>query len=280
VRLAGTLDVQQFGQQQLLVGRTGGGRVDGTLEVGTLAMADGQRFSQVQVGTAVVGEARGVLEVNGGVMRAGQMQVGVAQGGSAHGSLHLLGTDLEATALQAGTGGGSAYITLENTQASFLDDFVLNTGMLSLDRSLLDVGNQFTLGADAMLRVAIGGLGRGTEYGAINASSAMLDGFLDLDFSTLAFVDATMSFDLVFGAEIIFGDFKGFSYNGLATGYSVFTGIEAFNEASVYRVTLARAANVPEPGTLLLLLVSLPALMWISIAARARRANGLAAKLT
>ena len=87
----------------------------------------------------------------------------------------------------AGSGSGRAEIELADSQALVADDFTLHTGLLSIERSLLTVGDEFSLGAGSTLRLGIGGLARGTEFGAIDALLAFLDGTLELELGDLAF---------------------------------------------------------------------------------------------
>ncbi|MBX3638479.1 MAG: hypothetical protein KF683_24160, partial [Rubrivivax sp.] len=146
VRLGGTLDVQQNGQA-LLVGRTGGGRADGTLELARVAMG-ANSFGLFEVGTAIDGEATGRLAVGGGTLRAASLWVGRVFGaGTASGEVALTGTSLQAGSVVAGAGGGTAEIALADSAAAIADDFVLGRGRLSLERSLVAVGNEFRLGA-------------------------------------------------------------------------------------------------------------------------------------
>ena len=100
---------------------------------------------------------------------------------------------------------------------------------------------------------------RGSEYGAIDAALAMLDGVLNLTFDDLLSVSGLMTFDLIRSASAngITGDFDSVSFSGLPDGYFLTSGV-VFDGVEVYRVQLAR---VPEPGTLLLVLGGLATLL-------------------
>jgi len=129
--------------------------------------------------------------------------------------------------------------------------------LLALDRSHLGIGDTFTFGDAALMHLAIDGLGRGTEYGAIDAAQVLLDGALELDFSELLFGGNSAVFDLIRSgsADGIAGDFDAFSFLNLPTGFSATAGLEV-DGVEVYRVRLQRN-EVPEPASWLLAVIGL-----------------------
>jgi len=223
----------------------------------------------LNIGTSGSGEATGSMTVGGGTLRAGNVFVGTTGTGSAQGSLALTNTLLEAGSVLAGFNGGIAHLAFTDSDGAVAEDFRLLGGSLSLTRSLLDVGDEFVLGDAASLQIAIEGTTRGDFYGAINAAVATLAGDLHVDFAGLVPAGG-MTFDLLRsgGIDAISGDFSAFSYTGLLAGYSVLAGV-VVDGVDVYRLRLVRQA-VPEPGSLVLLLLSLGAL---GLAGRARRAG-------
>ena len=150
-------------------------------------------------------------------------------------------------------------LELIDTLASVDEDFTLTTGTLALQRSLLAVGDAFSLGAGSTLRLGIGGLARGIEFGAVDALWAFLDGALELDFSDLAFGASSMVFDLVHGIDGLEGDFTSLSFLGLDAGYGASTGIFDVGDGGIYRLTLTRL-DVPEPASPVLVLLALAVL--------------------
>ena len=267
MRIGGTLTTAGD-QGSLLVGRAFGGKVDGRLEVGTLAMG-ADRFGSVSIGTATTGEAAGRVEIGGGTLRTGTLFIGNASGGSANGYLALRGADLDADLVLAGQDTGTANLVLDASRATVATDFDLQNGLLSLDNSLLSVGDELRLGAGATLRLGIDALTRGTGYGAIDTVFAFLGGALALDFSELAFGAGSMVFDLIVASGDIVGDFASLAFVGLDSRYLASTGILAAGGDEIYRLTLTRA-DVPEPGGLMLALL---ALALLARAHRARRAG-------
>jgi len=251
VQLGGTL-ATAGDQGALLVGRGFGGKVDGTLQVGTLAMG-GDRFAGVSIGTSTNGDATGRVEIGGGTLRTTTLALGNSFGGTASGHLALTDAALEAGSVSAGLGTGVASIAMTDSSGTVEEDFTLLSGMLSIERSLLTVGDEFTLGDDALLQVWIDGLTRGSEYGAIDATFALLAGGLVVDFGALAPSGGTMVFDVLRtgSASGITGDFSSLLFTNLLAGYSVFSGI-VLEGVEVYRITLV-PDRVPEPGSLALL---------------------------
>jgi hypothetical protein len=177
--------------------------------------------------------------------------------------LQLNNAALQADTVLAGTETGRAEIALTDSQGTVSGDFTLELGLLTLDRSLLAVGDEFRLGAGSTLQLGLDGLARGTEYGAIDALLAYLDGQLVVDFSDLDFGTSSMVFDLIVADFGFTGDFAGTAFLGLNSGYQALTGI--FNignigdPTQVYRLTLARL-DVPEPASLALVVLALFAL--------------------
>jgi PEP-CTERM motif len=120
------------------------------------------------------------------------------------------------------------------------------TGRVHLDRILLDT-DSLTLGEGANLELEIRGLLRGSEYSALDAGTALLDGNL-----AIAFVAPPQLgiYDLVVsgGIDGIQGAFDAVTIAGLAASQQAFWGIETDNGASG-PVEVFRLHVVPEPGT-------------------------------
>jgi hypothetical protein len=249
------------------VGYTNGGITDGAVSVGALDMGPNS-IPTLLIGNSSTGQATGSMTVGGGTLRAGNVQVGATGTGSALGSLALENAVLEAGSVLAGINGGIAHLAFTDSDAVVAEDFRLLDGTLSLERSLLVVGDEFVLGDSAALQIAIEGAARGDYYGAIDAAIATLAGGLQVDFTGLLPSGDTMVFDLLRSgsADGISGDFASLSFIGLLDGYSLLAGIE-LDGVEVYRLRLVRS-QVPEPGILSLLLLSLGGL---GVVARARR---------
>src|SRR5690606_9685047 len=112
----------------------------------------------------------------------------------------------------------------------------------------------------------IDGLLRGSQYGAIDAHFALLDGVLAIDLGDLDFVGDLLVFDLLRSGDVdgIQGDFDSFLFTGLQSGYSALARVELDN-FEVYRLRIMRQA-VPEPGTWALLLGA-----WLAMSFARRR---------
>lgn len=240
------------------VGFTGGGIADGGLQVGSLDMG-ANRIGNLQVGVSTTGQAIGSLVASGGSLNVDTLSVGNTAGGVADGHLALTGMAMNAGNVLAGnsSGGGSATarIAMNGTAATVQDSFSLFNGELALDRSLLSVGDSFRLGGGASLLLALDGLNRGSEYGAIDTLLAYLDGQLAIDFSELAFGGGSMVFDLIRADDSIIGDFASLAFIGLDSQYQALTGIVNVGDDQVYRLTLAQL-GVPEPASTALLLLA------------------------
>lgn len=258
--IGGTLTVD-VNNSFLSVGTTGGGVVDGTMRVGTLAMG-ANTFSAISVGLSGDGQATGRLEVGGGTLRTNGVNVGLAPAnGTASGRIALTNANLQANTVVGGTGGGTAQMFFSNSQSTVAQNMLLLRGELGLERSLITVGNTFVLGDDALMHIEVDGLLRGAQYGAVDALAVALDGDLVLDFGDLVFGGVSADFDILRSgsANGITGDFDTFTFLNLLPGYSASAGIELDGGLEVYRVHLVRN-GVPEPGTWLLLLVGLGAI--------------------
>lgn len=231
----------------------------------------GNQIGTMYVGVSTTGQATGQVAAGGGDLRVGNLYLGFTNGGTAEGRMALSGMTLAADNVLAGSGAGATgYLRLVDSTATVFDQFRLLAGELSLDDSLMTVGNEFTLGADATLRIDIDGLLRGDEYGAIDAALANLDGLLALDFTDLLPGAGTMVFDLVRSGAVdgIVGDFSSLLFTGLQSGYSVLAGVE-LDGVEVYRVRVTRHA-VPEPATWALVIASLLSVSLMRAAHRTR----------
>jgi hypothetical protein len=254
VTVGGTLNVAAG--NNMTIGFTSDGVADGALQVGALEMA--QAIASLQVGRSAQGEAHGLLSVGGGTLKVGSLFLGVSDGGTASGRLLLNQAGLQAERVQAGSGGGRAELRLQDASATVSDDLSLLDGLLSLDRSLLDVGDQLTLGPAAEVHLGIDGLLRGVSFGAIGTLFADLAGALTIDLSGLVFGGGGAVFDLLRsgGVDGIHGDFTSVSFLGLASGYAAAAAIELDGGIEVYRLRLSQL-DVPEPASLALTLLAL-----------------------
>lgn len=184
--------------------------------------------------------------------------------------------------LDSGPPSNASSIVLVDTDAVVGTSFFLglqsNAGilfgesLLSLTRSLVDVGTvmHFQKGSD--VQFVINGLTRGSEYGAINAESAILGNpfesgldpistggsqlFVDFDptFFGPLFNLPEVIFDLIIteltdGIEL---DFSSVTFSDVPNGYEATSGIVTDlvdgNTVEIYRVTLSQV--VAEPATL------------------------------
>ena len=288
---------------------TGGSlRLGGSIDVGNVSGNDATSSAQgalsvsgdelaagaVRVGQGTgAGTADGRLSLTGVTGSVQLLQVGEAfgAGSNPHGRVDLSGTTLDVerfVALGSGLGGGagdaglslvdSRLVVGTNPTTSSLDGklFVAASGAassatLSLERSLVDVADDLVFGEGALLDITIGGGARETEYGAIDAGQAFLDGALQVQFD-VAPVAASMVFDLIVTDLLdgITGVFDSVSILGLDPAYTATHGVVVdtvgASEVEIYRLRIARA-GVPEPGTLGMVL----AVMALASGAAARR---------
>ena len=254
VEIGGTLSA--LGDVPTLnVGTTFNGIAEGSFIAGALELGAG-RIERLLIGTSQGGTARGEVSIGSGDVNVGILQVGITSTGSARGRLTLESTNLNADDVVAGIGAdGRASIALTGSTASVTNDFTLLNGELALDNTLLSVGDELTFGAGATLLIDINGLTRGSEYGAIDARFAMLDGVLMIDLQGLDLVGDLLSSDLLRSGDVdgITGDFEQVRVAGLPVGYSWSAGVE-LDEFEVFRLWITRQGFVPEPGTWTLLL--------------------------
>jgi hypothetical protein len=138
------------------------------------------------------------------------------------------------------------------------------TGRVHLDRMFVDL-DDLALGDGATLEIDIAGLLRGTEYSAIDADRAALNGQLAIEFTEPAQYGV---YDLIRSATLdgILNDFDSVSVQGLAAGQNAYWGVETTGGASP--VEVFRLYVVPEPST-----GALAALGLVALAIRARRAR-------
>jgi hypothetical protein len=256
----------------LSIGTTRDGSADGNLKLGRVDMAAGgaATLNYLPIGVANgIGTAQGRLEVGGGLLRTDVLLLGgsLTPAGRATGTLVLSNATLEAGQLYAGTGaGGQAQMQLIDARARVAQTLLLAHGLLALERSLVEVGDELSFGDDAQLQIDIDGLTRSAQYGAINARHSTLAGLLEIDFSDLVFSGAAAAFDVLRsdGVNGIDGDFSAYSFVGVPAGYRASAGIE-LDGAEVYRVRLTRDSTVPEPTSALL------AALALALAAATRR---------
>lgn len=147
-------------------------------------------------------------------------------------------------------------------------------GLVSLERSLAEVGELLFLDVGATLDFAVHGFDRGTGYGAFDVNRAVLDGDLLVDLSTLG-VSGPAQFDLIVSAlaDGIDGMFASQSILGLGSGLVASTAIVSdFVDGQlveIFRLTIAEA-KVPEPGSLALVALALSLLLARGMAGRRR----------
>ena len=132
-------------------------------------------------------------------------------------------------------------------------------GAVSVERSLVDVDNLLRLDIGSSLNFAIDGLARVSEYGAFDVGTAELDGLLNIDLGLALFpLLGVVHFDLIVSSLLdgISGDFDVVNLTGLASGYAASYGVVVDQGVEIYRLSLTRG-QVPEPGTLALLVLAL-----------------------
>ncbi|MBL8837600.1 MAG: hypothetical protein JNL66_15220 [Alphaproteobacteria bacterium] len=266
VVVEGTLSASATG---IVIGQTNGGVVNGSLSVGAIDTS-AVPLTFLNVGISLAGgQATGALTAGGGTLNvANTLFIGISSGGTAVGTLDLTATALTAQAVSAGQGaGGTAHILLRQSTASIAGSFALGTGTLLMDNSFMAVTSQFTLGDGATLIIDVDGLVRGSEYGAIDAGTAVLAGTLRLDFSSFSDIGGDVVFDIVRSSALdgISGDFASLLFTGLYNTYSFVAGVEIDGGVDIYRVRM----SVPEPLTLALVL---PALLLLPLIRRRRAA--------
>ena len=128
------------------------------------------------------------------------------------------------------------------------------TGLLHLDQALVALDDSITLGSGSTLEIDIGGVLRGTEFGAIDTALAFLDGILVANFTE---TPAIGIYDLIVSgsADGISGDFASVIVTGIdlsLLSYGIELDTVMGNVVEVYRFHV-----IPEPGTALLVALGL-----------------------
>ncbi len=280
---AGQLDVLAGGIAAnegflLSVGTTNG---DGNLQ-GTLNVSGGiDRFAIVETGVirtiGAAGNATGLIDVTGGITGRsfGNFTVGQTAGsGNADGSVQIAGDLAGFQALvightELGSGGtANGLLRIESGTATATSLAVgiaegpgTALGTIDLDRTLVDLTADLTLGPGSHLVLHLDGLVRGLEYSALGAATAVLDGALDVLFEFLP-TDGVHHFDLIRGdnsANAITGDFDpgSVAITGLPPTYTTTTAIvtDLVNgqPTAIYRLTVASAGapviDIPTLGS-------------------------------
>jgi hypothetical protein len=266
--------IHTTGGFEFAVGGTNGpGNVDGIVTV-----AGGvSGYSLVDIGYSrqnnTTGEADGRLEItSGGLSGNGtnNLIIGRAAGsGFAFGAVSVTGNvngflDIEVGFAEAGStvnAGGllelfDSVTTADNMRVATDEGAGAALGLVVLERSLIDLAGDLTLGPASGLIFRLDGLQRGTQYGAIDAENAALDGLANIRFEfTPSF--GTHEFDLIVSGTSngILGDFDagGVSITDLPAAFTATTGIVldqvGGQTVEIYRLTISA---VPEPTTALL----------------------------
>jgi hypothetical protein len=193
------------GLQYIALGAAESGTGTGTLQVtGGAVTLDGVASMGVGGTPTAGGITSGTLGVTDGSLTARYLSVGPNFGpsGSATGTASFL----RSTALLddgapgvgsvvtvggrfgGGTGTGTGFLSLTDSTMTVGDvmsvgsagSSTASNGTLSLVRSLLDVGGSLWLSDGSLLRIALDGLLRGTQYGALDVGNAYLAGDLEI----------------------------------------------------------------------------------------------------
>jgi hypothetical protein len=209
------------------------------------------------------GDVTGVANVNGGVSGYGFYEIGIARANS-------LGDATGMFAVENGPVSGS------RMRVGISDGGGTATGTVELERSLVTLDEALILGSGATLDFHLSGLARGTEYAAIDAAMATLDGTANIYFDFAPMLGIHV-FDLIVTQALdgILNDFDPGAFNifGLDPLFSVVHGIVVDNvlgnDVEIYRLEISSSiANVPEPSVVTLLALGL-----LIILATRRREN-------
>lgn len=149
--------------------------------------------------------------------------------------------------------GGDLITEFFNSSTGEYTDGASADSVISVTRSLIDIGGEFGHGINDVLSMSLDGTTRGTEYGAIDASTVNLrGGILDVDINFALTADEYL-FDLVLSYDVdgILGDFGNVVLAGLDPRYAFTSGIVSddfgMGLVEVYRLELTRQA-VPIPA--------------------------------
>ena len=207
--------------------------------------------SDMRIGTnSAPGSAVGTVTVDGGISNFDNVEVGRtafdAAAGTASGALTLTNGGLSATNLKVGV-----------TEAP---SSAIATGVLDINDNAVVITNDLLLGDGSNVMLDIQGL---SDFGNFNVGGGVLGGVLDVDF----FFTPTIGdfFDLIVSGSLngLSGGFDSVNITGLAPATPITFGV-ALNSSNVevYRLQIGEAgANVPVPGTLLLFLPGMVALL-------------------
>ncbi|MGR8919544.1 MAG: PEP-CTERM sorting domain-containing protein, partial [Gammaproteobacteria bacterium] len=244
---------------------SGGADASGTVDVtgGDVVLSGSLILGSASA--AAAGTAAGDFALTAGQLRATAATVGQSFGtAQASGSLHLANVTGDLASLTIGatsTAGGAASgtVRLDDTRLAVSGDVEIAlgdaTGTLDLSSSLVDIAEELVLGAGAALMIDVDDTARGTGYGALDVGTGLLDGLLEITFGTSAIFDGAF-FDLIVSDALdgLGGDFAAFSFNGLAPGFTARTAFVVADvggrDVEVYRLSIAAANAVPEPGSL------------------------------
>ncbi len=248
--------------------RAGAGTVTGDVRLSNVvgqvtSIQIGENFNAAATVSGVISVANPVLTVEKFVA------VGSSLGGAGNGSLSLVDSRLN-------VGAAAGTPSLEDDM--FVGIGTGGTGLLSLTRSLVDVGDFLSLGTGALLEIGIEGTARGLQYGALDVYGGVLGGRLQVDFGFTPSFDEGI-FDLIVSGTTdgLSGAFSTIDIVGLDPAFRAWTEFAVDSvggtDVEIFRLHVARAeVPVPEPPTALVLIPT--GVAGVGFLFRARRRGG------
>jgi hypothetical protein len=246
----------------------GAGTVTGDVRLSNVV---GQ-VTSIQIGESFNASATvsGVMSLVNSVLTVDKfVAVGSSLGGAGNGSLSLVDSRLN-------VGAAAGTPSLEDDM--FVGMGTGGMGLLSLTRSLVDVGDFLSLGTGALLEIGIEGTTRGLQYGALDVYGGLLGGGLQVDFGFTPSFDEGI-FDLIVSgtADGLSGAFSTIDIVGLDPAFRAWTEFAVDSvggtDVEIFRLHVARAeVPVPEPPTALVLIPT--GVAGVGFLFRARRRGG------
>ena len=243
----------------------GAGTVTGDVRLSNVA---GQ-VTSIQIGESFNASATvsGVMSLVNSVLTVDKfVAVGSSLGGPGNGTLSLVDSRLNV---------GSTASTPSLEDDMFIGMGAGGTGLLSLTRSLVDVGDFLSLGTGALLEIGMEGTTRGLQYGAVDVYGGLLGGSLQVEFGFTPIFDEGF-FDLIVSgtADGLSGAFSTIDIMGLDPAYRAWTEFALDSvggmDVEIFRLHVARAEiPVPEPPAVLVLITT--GLAGLGFLLRARR---------